>query len=184
MGKGFLRSFVFRQSRKIFIFRPPEGLTGEKAVYDGSREAAPPGPSFRSSAEGSNGWGRKKPRRERTGDVRPPSRARNQVREPRRRKTRAPAQARACTIRAQKGSRRLEAPGRRRHGRKGAERNATKERYAGTEPQSFGGGMGNMTKHDTIQGSFHEPPRPASVRGGRRDFPPASEAGRREGVRA
>ncbi len=27
------------------------------------------------------------------------------------------------------------------------------------EPQSFGDGMANMTKHDTMQGAFHEPRR-------------------------
>ena len=46
-------------------------------------------------------------------------------------------------------------------GADGTERNGTwrRERYAGTEPQNIGGGMGNMTIHDTLQGSFHEPPR-------------------------
>ncbi len=52
----------------------------------------------------------------------------------------------------------LRRPGRRRRGRNGTR---WRERYAGTEPQTFSGGMGNMTKHDTMQGSFHEPPRPA-----------------------
>ncbi len=100
---------------------------------------------------------RKKPRRERTGDMRPPSRARNQPREPRRRKTRAGGRGRARRFRAQKGSG---------GGADGMERNGTRrrERYAGTEPQSFGGGMGNMTKHDTLQGVFHEPPRRACAR--------------------
>ena len=35
-----------REIRKIFIFRLPGGLTGEKAVYGGSREAAPRGRLF------------------------------------------------------------------------------------------------------------------------------------------
>ena len=96
----------------------------------------------------------KKPRRERTGEVRPPSRARNQVREPRRRKTRPPAQGRARRIRAQKRVPSLEgaqAGG----GAEGREWNGMgrRERYAGAEPQSFGGGMRNMTSHDTVQGS-------------------------------
>ena len=42
--------------------------------------------------QGSKGWGRKKPRRKQAGEVCPPSRARNQVREPRRRRH-APAPA-------------------------------------------------------------------------------------------
>ena len=74
----------------------------------------------------------------------------------------ANAPARARRIRAQK---RVPPPwgrpGRRRRGRNGTERNATEERYAGTEPQNFGDGMGNMTFHDTMQGVFHEPPHPA-----------------------
>ena len=41
-------------------------------------------------------------------------------------------------------------------------------RYAGTEPQSFGGGMENMTIHDTMQGSsMNRPgPRPSPLGGG------------------
>ena len=46
-------------------------------------------------------------------------------------------------------------------GADGMERNGTRgrKRYAGTEPQSFGGGMRNMTCHDTMLGVFREPPR-------------------------
>ena len=51
-------------------------------------------------------------------------------------------------------------PSRRRRGRNGAERNAREGRYAGTEPQSFSGGMRNMTCHDTMQGVFHDIPSP------------------------
>ncbi len=56
------------------------------------------------SAQGSNGWGRKKPRRERTGDVCPASRAQSGARTAPA-LTRAGGRARACRIRAQKGSR-------------------------------------------------------------------------------
>ena len=125
----------------------------------------------------------KKPRRERTGEVRPASRARNQVREPRRRKTRPPAQGRARRIRAQK---RVPPPGGAQAGggADGRERNGTRrrERYAGTEPQSFGGGMGNMTCHDTMQGVSHESPRARNqVREPRRrkTRPPAQGRARR-----
>ena len=95
--------------------------------------------------------------------MRPASRARNQVREPRRRKTRAGGRGRARRIRAQKRVPPQRATGRR---AKGAERNATEGRYAGTEPQSFGGGMGNMTNHDTMQGSFMNRPAPSGDRRG------------------
>ena len=92
------------------------------------------------------------------GDVRPPSRARNQVREPRRRKTRPPAQGRARRIRAQK---RVLLPGGAQAGggADGRERNGMgrRERYAGAEPQSFAGGMRNMTSHDTMQEEFNKP---------------------------
>ncbi len=94
------------------------------------------------------------------------------------------ARARTQDTRAKKGP---AAPGNRAGGgADGMERNGTrgKERYAGTEPQNIGDGMGNMTKHDTLQGFFREPPRLASVRGGRGGFPPASEGGRKGGVRA
>ena len=106
-----------------------------------------------------------------------PSRARNQVREPRRRRARAGGHRRARRIRAQKLVPPLEgaqAGG----GADGMERNGARaeERYAGTEPQSFGGGMGNMTKHDTVQGSFHEPPRDRAGR--TRGAAPAGEGGR------
>ncbi len=60
-------------------------------------------------------------------------------------------------------------------GRNGAERNAREERYAGTERRSFGDGMGNMTIHDTMQGSFHEPPRERAERA--RGAAPAGEGG-------
>ena len=82
--------------------------------------------------------------------------------------TRPPAQGRARRIRAQKGSRRSGKPGG--GGADGRERNGTRwrERYAGTEPQSFSGGMRNMTCHDTMQGVFREPPASASEGGRRR----------------
>ena len=47
-------------------------------------------------------------------------------------------------------------------GAEGLERNGMRgrERYAGTEPQTFGDGMRNMTIHDTMQGSpMNRPPR-------------------------
>ncbi len=109
-----------------------------------------PGAAFSLFCRGKQWLGWKKPRREATGEVRPPSRARNQAREPRRRKTRPPAQGRARRIRAQKGSRRLEARRPAAAQRSGTRR---RERYAGTEPQNIDVGMGNMTKHDTMQRS-------------------------------
>ncbi len=63
-------------------------------------------------------------------------------------------------------------PGRRRRGRAGAERNATEERYAGTEPQTFGGGMGNMTLHDT---SSVAPPKAARTARIGKDGRPAGQ---------
>ncbi len=67
--------------------------------------------------------------------------ARNQAREPRRRKTRPPAQGRARAKRAQN---RVLPPGR----NPAAERNEMEERYAEMERQSIGKGMANMTSHD------------------------------------
>ena len=68
----------------------------------------------------------------------------------------------AGRIRAQKGSG---------GGADGMERKGTRrrERYAGTEPQSFGGGMGNMTKHDTMQGSSMNRPGPRLSRSARQN---------------
>ena len=122
----------------------------------------------------------KKPRRERRGYVRPLPRARNHAREPRRRVTRAGGHRRARPIRAQKRVPPLEgaqAGG----GADGMERNGTRRRgrYAGTEPQSFSDGMGNMTCHDTMQGSFHEPSRSARPSSPRPPPVPASERGSR-----
>ncbi len=100
--------------------------------------------------------------------------------------TRAGGRRRAGRIRAQKGSRRLTAPGG--GGAEGRERNGTRwrERYAGTEPQSFGGGMRNMTSHDTVQGSSMNLPAcggrsaPAASRGqsGARTAPAQDARGR------
>ena len=87
----------------------------------------------------------KKPRRERTGEVRPLSRARNQAREPRRRRTRAGGRRRARRIRAQKGARRSGKPG---GGADGREWSAMEKRYAGMERRNAGIGMANMTSHD------------------------------------
>ncbi len=122
------------------------------------------GPPLRFSAQNAAG-ARKKPRRERTGEVCPPSRARNQAREPRRRETRAGAGAGA---QAHYARNRDPPPGAPRPAAaltagSGTAWNETRwrERYAGTEPQSFSGGMGNMTFHDTIQGSSMKSPLPA-----------------------
>ena len=101
-------------------------------------------------------------------DGRPPPRAQSGARTAPAQDARKRARARTQDTRAK----RVPPPGgrdRRRGGRKGAERNATEERYAETEPQSFGDGMANMTLHDTMQRVFHEPPRPpfaASAKGG------------------
>ncbi len=87
----------------------------------------------------------KKPRRERTGEVRPLSRARNQVREPRRRQR---AQAGAGT---HAGYARKKGPGAwealpATAERRKAERDG--KRYAGMARRNAGKGMANMTSHD------------------------------------
>ncbi len=118
------------------------------------------GPPFGSSAQGSNGWGRKKaPAGTKGRRASAVSRAQSAARTAPA-LTRAGGRGRARRIRAQKGSRRLrtQAGG----GAEGLERNGMRgrERYAGTEPQTFGDGMGNMTIHDTMQGSpMNRPPR-------------------------
>ena len=71
-------------SQENFQNRPAGGLTCGKMWYDGCRKGGLRGRPFPLSAE--SGWGQK-PRRERTGKVCPPSRARNQARAPRRRET-------------------------------------------------------------------------------------------------
>ena len=86
-----------------------------------------------------------------TGELRPLSRARNQAREPRRRETRARGRAPARITR-DSGSRRQGSPGKRQWPT-GRERNATEEWYAGTERQGFTEDMGNMTSHDTSEGT-------------------------------
>ena len=126
-----------------------KGLTEEKMVYNGCREAVPWGrlsaflrrraAGAEKNPAGGDGRGASAVSRAQSGARTAPA------------LTRAGGRGRARRIRAQKGSRR-------RRGRTGAERNATEEGYAGTEPQSFGGGMANMTCHDTMQGVFHEPP--------------------------
>ena len=147
-----------------------------------------PGPSFGFSAQAKQWLGAKKAPAG-TDRRRAPaaSRAQSGARNAPRRKTRAGGRGRGRTIRAQnrvpppRGR-----PSRRRRGRIGAERNARERRYAGTEVQTYGDGMGNMTKHDTMRGTFHEPPCAAAAGGGGKDGPPEAaeraEAGPRRGA--
>ena len=160
------------------MFHPPRGLTGEKVVYDESRERRLPGAAFPLFCAGKQWLGPKKAPAGTNGRrASAVSRAQSGVRT-------APAQdapARAGARRQDTRAKRV----RRRRGRKGAERNAMEERYAGTEPQSFGGGIRNMTSHDTMQGSSMNLPAcaPAEAAGEARQRPPGSGsgAGSREG---
>ena len=99
------------------------------------------------------GWGRK-PRRERTGKLRPPPRARNHARESRAgaKCARPPAQRRARDTRETRVPRDGPPGG---GGTDGSDWNETprEARYAATERQGAGDGMAIMTIHDSLQRS-------------------------------